>query len=87
MNYAVAVGYSRHLVGWLFASWPESEDIMSAMLDDIDPQNIVGLLDLIQGSETKEHFQKVGSLQLKQNEKTCWNVLFRHKHQNLHIHN
>lgn len=59
VSYAVAVGYSRHLVGWLFARWRESDDIMSAMLKDMEPQNIVGLLDLIQSVESKEHFQKV----------------------------
>lgn len=34
---------------------------MSAMLKDMEPQNIVGLLDLIQSVESKEHFQKVCS--------------------------
>ena len=63
VNFAVAVGYSRHLVGWLFARWQEADDIMSTMLDNIDPENLVGLLDLIQSSETKEHFQKVCRVQ------------------------
>ena len=59
MNHAVAVGYARHLVGWLFACWPTGEGIFPNLLDNINPHNIVGLLDLIQSVETKQHFQKV----------------------------
>nr|XP_047143287.1 zinc finger ZZ-type and EF-hand domain-containing protein 1 [Hydra vulgaris] len=58
LTHAVSVGYARHLVGWLFAVWPKSIDIYP-MLGDIDPHQIVGLLDLIQSNESKEHFQKV----------------------------
>eukprot|EP00111_Clytia_hemisphaerica_P007029 TCONS_00020380-protein len=59
LNHAVAVGYARHLVGWLFASWPSTENILPNLLDNIVPHNIVGLLDLIQSVESKQHFQKV----------------------------
>jgi len=59
VNYAIAINYARHLVGWIFSCWPLEEDILPNMLDNLDALNIVGLLDLIQRNETKEHFQKV----------------------------
>lgn len=59
MKYAVAVSYARNLVGWLFSNSLHDENIMVTMLENLDAPSIVGLLDLIQRTDSKEHFQKV----------------------------
>ena len=59
LNFAVSVGYARQVVGWLFACWPKSEEVIGSLLHNLDPQNIVGLLDLIQITESKQHFKQV----------------------------
>ena len=59
MNHAVSVGYARHLVAWLFSLWPKAKRITKTFLNNIDASKVVGLLDLIQEAEHKEHFEKV----------------------------
>ncbi len=59
MNHAVAVGYARHLVAWLFSLWPKDERISRNYLSNNDAAKVVGLLDLIQEAESKEQFEKV----------------------------
>ena len=59
MNHAVSVGYARHLVAWLFSLWPKDQRITKSYLNNIDACKVVGLFDLIQEAEHKEHFEKV----------------------------
>ncbi|XP_065066167.1 zinc finger ZZ-type and EF-hand domain-containing protein 1-like isoform X1 [Rhopilema esculentum] len=59
VNHAVSVGYARHLVAWLFSVWPANQRITKTYLNNIDASKVVGLLDLIQEAENKEHFEKV----------------------------
>ncbi len=59
VNHAVAVGYARHLVAWLFTLWPKDERISRDYLSNHDASKVVGLLDLIQEAESKDQFEKV----------------------------
>jgi len=59
VNHAVSVGYARHLVAWLFSLWPKDQRITKSYLNNIDASKVVGLFDLIQEAEHKEHFDKL----------------------------
>ena len=54
VNDAIAVLYARQLLNTILASWPETEEMTSSFFSNFDPQDVVGLLDLLRESGTED---------------------------------